>query len=182
MSEPTLLLAPLKPAASPVQLWNGSHFVPDDWRAIADGDALPVDGRAIVTLARWRAERGPIVALGVPVGIKVQPGEVLNAASDDIGRLSIVALVFPKFTDGRAYSTARYLREVVGYRGQLRATGDVLLDQLPLMLRCGFDAFEIVDAATIQALKKSPVPAVSRIYQGGMAATGSVWNSRRTAR
>ena len=182
MSEPTLLLAPLKPAAVPSQLWDGTRFIPDDWRTIADGDALPIEGCVLVSLARWRADQASLVALGVPSGIKVQPGDGMDAASDDLARLSVIALVFPKFTDGRAYSTARHLREVLGYRGQIRATGDVLLDQLPLMLRCGFDAFEIVDAATIQALKKAPVPAVSRIYQGGTAATGSVWNSRRAAR
>lgn len=181
MSEPTLLLAPLKPAARPAQLWDGRRFIPDDWRSIADADPLPIEGCALVSLPRWRAEQAALAALGVPCGIKVLAGEALDAASDDIARLSVVALVFPKFTDGRSYSTARQLREVLGYRGQLRATGDVLLDQLPLMLRCGFDAFEIVDAATIQALKKSPVPAVSRIYQGG-AVAGSVWNSRRAAR
>ena len=182
MSEPTPLLAPLKPAAVPAHLWDGTRFLPDNWRTIADGEALPIDGLALVTLARWRADLASLGALGVPCGIKVQPGDVLDAASDDLARLSVVALVFPKFTDGRAYSTARHLREVMGYRGQIRATGDVLLDQLPLMLRCGFDAFEIVDAATIQALKTSPVPAVSRVYQGGAVATGSAWNSRRAAR
>ena len=182
MSEPTPLLAPLKPAAVPAHLWDGTRFLPDNWRTIADGDALPIDGRAIVSLDRWRAEQAALVALGVPIGGRVEAAEMIDPESDDIARLAVIALVFPKFTDGRAYSTARHLREVMGYRGQIRATGDVLLDQLPLMLRCGFDAFEIVDAATIQALKTSPVPAVSRVYQGGAVATGSAWNSRRAAR
>ena len=139
------------------------------------------DGHAIVSLDRWRAEQASLVALGVPVGVKVQPGDVLDAAADDIARLSLIALVFPKFTDGRAYSTARHLRDVLGYRGEIRATGDVLLDQLPLMLRCGFDAFEIVNAATVRALEQAPIPAVSRVYQRGAEATASIWRSRHKA-
>lgn len=182
MSEPVPLLQPLKPAAVPPRLWDGARFVPDDWRTIADDAALPIDGRALISLLRWRAEQPSLAALGVPLGVKVQPGDVLDAATDDIDRLSVIALVFPKFTDGRAYSTARQLREGLGYRGEIRATGDVLLDQLPLMLRCGFDAFEIVNAATIRALEHAPVPAVSRVYQTGAEAKGSVWNSRRIAR
>ena len=56
--------------------------------------------------------------------------------------VNLVVLEFPKFTDGRAYSQARLLRERLGYRGELRATGAVFLDQLPFLLRCGFDSFE----------------------------------------
>ena len=60
----------------------------------------------------------------------------------DVARLDLIALHFPKFSDGRAYSQARLLRERLGYQGELRATGGVLQDQLPFMLRCGFDSFE----------------------------------------
>ena len=182
MSEPAPLLQPLKPAAVPPRLWNGARFVPDDWRTIADDEALPIEGHALVSLARWRRDQASFAALSVPVGIKVQPAEAIDPATDDPGRLAVIALVFPKFTDGRAYSTARYLRDVVGYLGEIRATGDVLLDQLPLMLRCGFDAFEIVNAATIRALEHAPVPAVSRVYQPGTETARTVWKSRRAAK
>jgi uncharacterized protein (DUF934 family) len=80
----------------------------------------------------------------------VPPGEWVTLANTDapedlapqLGRLKLIVLHFPKFTDGRAYSQARLLRGRLGYRGELRATGNVLRDQLPLMLRCGFDSFE----------------------------------------
>lgn len=61
---------------------------------------------------------------------------------DRLAAARLVVLNFPKFTDGRAYSQARLLRERLGYKGGLRATGAVLRDQLPFLLRCGFDSFE----------------------------------------
>lgn len=179
MSEPSPLLAPLKPAVAATRLWTGEQFVADSWRTIADDVALPIEGRAIVSLARWRAEQASLTAPSVPIGVRVEAAETIDQLSDDLARLAVIALVFPKFTDGRAYSTARRLREAAGYRGQVRATGDVLLDQLPLMLRCGFDAFEIVNAATIRELEARPVPAIARVYQPATETSARAWQSRR---
>jgi len=69
----------------------------------------------------------------------------------DLDRLELIVLEFPKFTDGRAYSQARLLRERYGYRGELRAAGNVLRDQLLFMQRCGFDAFELTQGQPVQA-------------------------------
>lgn len=179
MSEPAPLLAPLKPVVVPSRLWNGQQFVDDAWRTIVDDVALPIEGRAIISLSRWRAEQPALAALGIPLGVCVEPAEAIEPLTDDIARLAVIALAFPKFTDGRAYSTARRLRESWGYRGQIRATGDVLLDQIPLMLRCGFDAFEIVNAATLRALGARPLPAVSRVYQPATETADRNWQSRR---
>lgn len=165
MSEPTPLLAPLKPASVPPRLWQAGAFVEDTWRVVGDDEPLPIAGRAIVSLKRWRADQASLAASGVPVGIRLEAGEQPEPA-DDIARLDVIALPFPKFSDGRSYSTARRLREA-GFKGELRATGDVLLDQLPLMLRAGFDAFEISHAATVKALEAGEVPAVTRVYQSG---------------
>ncbi len=181
MSEPAPLLAPLKPAVQAPRLWNGTAFVDDPWLHLADGEPFPIGGQAIVSLARWRAEEAALTETGAAVGVIVQPGESLDTATDNVARLAVVALAFPKFTDGRAYSAARRLREA-GFGGQIRATGDVLLDQLPLMLRAGFDAFEITHAATARALEQAPVPAVSRIYQRGAPTSIANWRSRRAAR
>ena len=178
MSEPAPLLAPLKPVAVSPRLWNGERFVTDTWRTLADDAALPIEGHAILSLARWRTEQATLAASDVPAGVKLQPGETLDEGRDDIARLAVIALVFAKFSDGRAYSTARHLRDVLRFRGEIRATGDVLLDQLPLMLRCGFDAFEIVNAATVRALEQAPVPAVSRVYQQGADFSGNIWHAR----
>ncbi len=180
MSEPAPLFSPLKPATTEPRLWTGASFVADPWRVIGDDEPFPIGGHALVSLTRWRAEQATLAALGVPAGVIVQPTEVLDFASDDVARLAAIALAFSKFTDGRAYSTARRLREN-GYAGELRAIGDVLLDQLPLMLRAGFTTFEIVNAATIRALEAAPVPAVSRVYQAGTETAAHPWRSRRAA-
>jgi phosphoadenosine phosphosulfate reductase len=178
MSEPAPLLSPLKPATTEARLWTARGFVADAWRMIGDDVAFPIAGYAIISLARWRAEQPTLAALGAPIGIVVQPSETLDVVSDDTGRLAVIALAFPKFSDGRAYSTARRLREA-GYAGDIRATGDVLLDQIPLMLRAGFTSFEIVSAATINALETAPLPALSRTYQAGVEMTERTFRSRR---
>jgi len=72
-----------------------------------------------------------------------------------VGELRLIALHFPKFSDGRAYSQARLLRGRLGYEGELRATGNVLQDQLPFMLRCGFDSFESEQKGFGEALAKA---------------------------
>lgn len=178
MSEPAPLFGPLKPATTEPRIWDGVAFVANRWRTLGDDEPFPTGGFAIISLARWRAEKAALAASGAPVGIFVQAAEVLDFESDDISRLTLIALQFPKFTDGRAYSTARRLRET-GYTGDIHATGDVLLDQLPLMLRAGFSSFEITNAATQRALEAAPVPAVLRVYQSGSESIHRDWRSRR---
>ncbi len=82
----------------------------------------------------------------------------------EIERFNLIVLNFPKFTDGRAYSQARLLRERLGYRGELRATGAVLRDQLPFLLRCGFDSFESDQPGFAEALGKAST-LFSVVYQ-----------------
>lgn len=178
MSEPTPLLKPLAPATTTARLWKNGRFVADAWRAIADTEPFPIDGRAILTLAHWRAEQPAILATGLPIGISVLASEAIDAQTDNLERLALIALHFSKFTDGRAYSTARRLREEYGFTGEVRATGDVLLDQLPLMLRSGFDAFEIVNAPAIAALERGDIPAVKRVYQRNVGRDVSRWKPR----
>jgi uncharacterized protein (DUF934 family) len=178
MSEPAPLFSPLKPKTTEPRLWTGSSFIPDPWQVLGDDAPFPIGGQTMVSLTRWRAEQATLAALGVPVGIVVQSSEAFDAETDDLARLSVIALVFPKFTDGRAYSTARRLRES-GYVGEIRATGDVLLDQMPLMLRAGFSTFEIASSATIRALEAAPLPAVSHVYQTGAEVADQAWRSRR---
>jgi uncharacterized protein (DUF934 family) len=79
----------------------------------------------------------------------------VQALGDRLAGVNLIVLNFPKFTDGRAYSQARLLRERLGYTGELRATGAVFLDQLPFMLRCGFDSFESEQKGFAEALAKA---------------------------
>ena len=161
------MFPPRVPVQTTPHLWANGQFAADTWVSVADDAPVPVAGHAIISLARWRTEQATLVGAGVPIGVRVAITETIDPTPDEIERLGLIALGFPKVTDGRSYTAARRLREV-GYKGQIRATGDVLLDQVPLMLRSGFDAFEITHAATVRALQTSPIPAVAHVYQASI--------------
>jgi len=143
-------------------LKNGA-VIDDRWRRLADDDPLPGTDAVIVTLARWRADRG-LAARNGPLGLAIKNSEPVQPLADEIHHFELIALEFPKFTDGRAYSQARLLRERLGFAGELRATGQVLPDQLLFMQRCGFDAFEIAKGAPIEAWKRA-MESFSVFYQ-----------------
>lgn len=106
-------------------------------------DAIPPAGPVIVSLDQWKAHRDELLARGTPLGIRLHSDQAPELIAADLEHFEVVALEFPKFRDGRAYSYARLLRERYGFKGELRAVGEVLLEQLFFMLRTGFDAFEI---------------------------------------
>ncbi len=124
-------------------LVEAGHIVEDTYvRALDDApipDAVPV----IVPGARFIAAAGDLVQREAPIGVVWPNDRKVAELAPWLDHLSLVALVFPKFRDGRAYSQARLLRERFGYRCELRATGDVLRDQFQFLLRAGFDAFEV---------------------------------------
>jgi uncharacterized protein (DUF934 family) len=123
----------------------------DTFMHVAEDAVVPVDGAALIPTARFLADPEALLARNGPTGV-VWPN---NRDVDDLvpwlDRLAVVALVFPSFRDGRAYSQARLLRERHGYKGELRATGQVLRDQFVFMLRAGFDAFDVVKPADAEA-------------------------------
>lgn len=119
------------------------QVVADSWRYVAaDAEVLPA-GDIIVPLALWRARKAELAGRNGGLGLKLEPGEHPAEVADDLSRFSVIALNFPTFRDGRAYSYARLLRERYGFTGELRATGDVGRDQAFFMRRCGIDAFEV---------------------------------------
>jgi len=118
------------------------QIVEDDWRTLADdADSDPGPGDIIVPYAYWQAHRDSLLKRNTRLGVKLAPDEGPELIKDDLAHFDVVALHFPTFRDGRHYSHARLLRERYGYTGELRATGDVLRDQIFFMQRCGFDAF-----------------------------------------
>ena len=120
----------------------------DAWHFVGVPDRAPSasgEGPVVVPLALWREQRETLLARGTPVGVWLAPGDDPAAIADDLHRLALVAVHFPKFTDGRGYSTAALLRTRHGYRGELRAFGDVGRDQLYYLARCGFDSFRLAD-------------------------------------
>jgi uncharacterized protein (DUF934 family) len=102
----------------------------------------------IVSFIRFQAEAGVLLTQGREVGVRVEADQSVDDLAYDLPRIAVVALVFPKFGDGRAYSYARLLRERYGFTGEIRAVGDVLREQAGFMVRCGFDAFEPADGST----------------------------------
>ncbi len=124
---------------------DGAAFAQaDPFTTVADDQPIP-PGDVIISLTRFQNEGERLLGEGRQVGVLVTPGEEVEVLAYDLARIAVVALEFPKFRDGRAFSAARILRERFAYAGEVRATGDVLLEQARFMIRCGFDAFEPAD-------------------------------------
>jgi uncharacterized protein (DUF934 family) len=131
-----------------------NQLVANDPFADASGaESIPASGPVIVSLAQWQAQRDALLARGTPLGIRLHSDQSPELIAADLAHFAVVALEFPKFRDGRAYSYARLLRERYGYKGELRAVGDVLLEQLFFMVRTGFDAFDIQGADPLGAYR-----------------------------
>ena len=145
-------------------LVKNGKAVADPFTRLADEEPLPNCDPVIVSLERWQAERGRLLSREAPVGLRLRSDQSPVDLVEDLPHIALIELEFPKFTDGRAYSYARLLRERHGFTGELRAVGNVLRDQLLFMHRCGFDSFEIArdDAAEIW---RDAVAAFSVRYQ-----------------
>ena len=145
-------------------LVNGGKIADDRFVKLAVDTPLPEGGDILVPAERFIGEADALLKRAGKVGV-IWPN---NRAVDDLvpylDRLAAVALVFPSFRDGRAYSQARLLRERHGYDGELRATGQVLRDQFVFMLRAGFDAFEVKKDADADAFAET-VKRYSVFYQ-----------------
>ena len=150
-------------------LYDGVRFVDDAWRYLADGEDVPAEGHVILTGSQWAALAG--ASAPRPLGLVVDPARSLEELGDP-NRFALLALPFPKFSDGRSYSLGHRLRARFGFTGELRAIGDVLFDQLQLMARCGFDTYEIRDPVTRALLDEGRRPDMSRFYQPGFGAEG----------
>lgn len=128
------------------EIIKNRQVVSDDWAvlALAEGenavDVVIPATRVIVPLSVWQAQQAALVGRE-NVGVWLDASERPEALKDDLDKLQVIAVNFPKFTDGRGYSIAFNLRSRLGYQGELRAIGDVLRDQLFYMQRVGFDAF-----------------------------------------
>jgi len=121
---------------------NGA-FAEDPFFFVPDGKAFPEEKGVIVTLARFQAEKSTLFAHHKLIGVRLAPSEPPQVLKADLPRLATIVLEFPKFRDGRPFSWARMLRSRLGYKGEIRATGDFLVDQLAFMARTGFDAWEV---------------------------------------
>ena len=121
----------------------------DRFASLADDEPVPA-GDVILSLTRFMAE-GEALLANRAVGVRLEPSEKVEDLTYDLARLPVIALTFPKFRDGRSLTAARLLRERYGYKGEIRAIGDVLREQAAHMVRCGFDAFQPADGSDPQA-------------------------------
>jgi uncharacterized protein (DUF934 family) len=132
---------------------KNDRVIDDAWKVLtlAENETpervrLPA-GPLLVPASVWQARRRELVTReyehGWPLGVWLAANEAPETVADDLDDFTVVAVHIPKFNDGRGYSIARLLRERYGYRGELRAIGDVLRDQLFYLARCGFDAFAL---------------------------------------
>ena len=161
-----------------MRLFKDGAFVDDPWHMLGDDEPLG-EGPAILSLKAWLALGDARQGINTPVGVKLDAGEMVDALLPDLDRLSLVALSFPKFGDGRAFSKASLLRGQHGFKGEIRAVGDVLWDQLQLMRRCGFDAFLVENEPTLRALEAGKKPFMDEFYQPGHGAPEQPADGRR---
>ncbi len=143
---------------------DGPALLEDRYQRLDETAPVPAEGAILVSLARFTAERDALVARPHPLGVWLASNEQAGALAGVLERLALVALDFPVFSDGRAFSTARLLRERYGYMGELRAIGDVLCEQLPFMLRSGFDTFDMKSPKALEEFR-AVVGEVRVVYQ-----------------
>lgn len=157
-------------------LIRDGQIVEDSWTTVDDVEPLPETGDVIVSLDRFLNERAELTAregrLGVAIDNTIDP----NGLKDYLGDIDLIALEFPAFTDGRAYSQAQHLRSHLGFKGELRATGTVLADQAAFLTRVGFDTFDTESEQPLEVWQKAAT-SMSVAYQrnyGGSQATRQI--------
>lgn len=143
---------------------KGGRRTDDPFVRVRDEDAVPGERPVLVSAARFLAESDAFARSKAPVGVIWPNNRPVTELAPHLDRLALVALVFPSFRDGRAYSQAHILRERYGYRGEVRATGDVLRDQFLFLARAGFDAFEVKKEADAAAFAEA-LARFSVVYQ-----------------
>lgn len=138
-------------------LIKNANIATDSWQRLdwtADGSlpAVPPSGDVLIPLGLWQGLAHELLGReGGRIGVWLDSYEDPAMIADSLGAFALVAVRFPQFTDGRGYSIARLLRERYGWKGELRAIGDIQRDQLHYLARCGFDAFELNDGLDPQS-------------------------------
>jgi uncharacterized protein (DUF934 family) len=160
-------------------LLKNNSFVNDPWIVIADDEAISDAGRVIVSLARLQKDWDQLAKHTGLLGVQLPNNADEKALTPYAAQLALIVVNFPAFTDGRSYSQARQLRKD-GYRGEVRATGNILPDQLQFMLQVGVDSFEVSDRFTLEDWQKAALH-MQLTYQLGYHRQGverEVWAQR----
>lgn len=165
------------------KIWRETGFIENDpWVIETDEVKATSDQKPLLTLDELiaKADEGNDVGLGVVI----KPADDVLKLEPYLYRLEIVAVAFPAFNDGRAFSHASLLRQRLGYTNELRAVGDVLIDQVPLMLRVGIDSFAVTNETAIRRLSEKRLPSIPHHYQPAVrdAEAGKGYSWRRQAK
>lgn len=165
-----------------MRLLKNGDFFEDNWLSLGNDEPAPQDADILVSAERLREEFGTLMLHNGRLGVVVANDRSVDDIADYLEALDTVVLEFPSFTDGRAYSQARKLRGSLNYRGDLRATGNVLPDQLAFMRQCGFDTFEVNGRFGLDVWQRA-VTAMTLTYQSGYVpdrgfAPADVWSAR----
>jgi uncharacterized protein (DUF934 family) len=164
------------------RLWTPSGFREDEWSHAEGAGALAGNGRFILPLQAF-LDLDPQTRKSARerLGVLLAPGDPLEKIADLLDQLCLVALAFPSFTDGRSFSKGELLRSRYHFEGSVRATGQVLIDQLPHMLRVGFDEFEVSHPVLIKRLEAGETGGIPLYYQPAAkpTATGAKYSWRR---
>lgn len=145
------------------KLIKSGAYAQDTYARVADDAVLP-EGPVLVSLARFQKERDALLARNTPVGVRLQSSESPETLGADVHHFALIALEFPKFRDGRAFSWARMLRTRLGFDGEIRAVGDFLYDQVSYQHRVGFDAWEVPDHFTLEMFQRA-LTEMTNVYQ-----------------
>jgi uncharacterized protein (DUF934 family) len=160
-------------------LFRNGNFIDDPWIVVADAEALSDGGRSIVSWDRLSKGATTLPAYTGLLGVQLTNTTRLDELKPLLSLLSLVVVPFPAFNDGRAYSIARQIR-LAGFRGEIRAIGNVLPDQLQFMIQVGIDSFEVSDRFSIETWRRASQQ-MSLAYQRGLyrpAGEREVWSER----
>lgn len=146
------------------KIWRETGFVDSDPWIIETDEVKATETQkpllgldALIAKAEESNEAG--------LGVVIKPADDVTRLQPYLDRLDIVAVAFPAFSDGRAFSHASLLRQRLGYTSELRAVGDVLIDQIPLMLRVGIDSFAVINETALKRLSEDRLPGIPHYYQ-----------------
>lgn len=166
-------------------LVKNGRAVDDVWTFVEDGHELSPGGCFTVSLGRFLSEHDQLLARNNSIGVRLTPSDDPALLVPYLDRLHVIELQFLKYTDGRAYSQAQLLRHRYGFRAEIRAVGQVLRDQLRLMIRSGFDAMVLPDSETgagAEAVYKFFADEFSEFYQPAVDTADTVFLKRHRKR
>jgi uncharacterized protein (DUF934 family) len=166
------------PIVEGVLIRDGKRVADDAWTFLDDDDDIPAAGDIVVPQARLLAEGESILARnGGRAGVLVRADDKVEDLAPLIDRLALAAVHFPAYRDGRGFTSARLLRERLGYQGEMRAVGDVLPDLVFFMLRCGFTSFSLKGRDPEAAFAQAQAT-FTAAYQPAADARAPVWTLR----